>query len=136
MNRRKTVYCKAACAAAALFLLCSCTARLNGSGYGEVIPEYVFTYAENQAEDYPTTLGAYRFAELVEERSDGRIKIMVEAAAALGDEKTILEQLQFGGVDFARVSLSPLSEVPWKNRICPLFPRCSCGIRWRMKRFR
>ena len=23
-------------------------------------PEYVFTYAENQAEDYPTTQGAYR----------------------------------------------------------------------------
>ena len=32
-------------------------------------PEYVFTYAENQAEDYPTTLGAYRSAELVKERT-------------------------------------------------------------------
>lgn len=111
MNRRKKTYCGIACAVVALFLLCSCTAGLNGSGHGEVTPEYVFTYAENQAEDYPTSLGAYRFAELVEERTGGRIKIMVKAAAELGDEKTILEQLQFGGVDFSRVSLSPLSEI-------------------------
>ena len=32
-------------------------------------PEYVFFYAENQTADYPTTLGALRFAELVEERT-------------------------------------------------------------------
>lgn len=73
-------------------------------------PEYVFTYAENQAEDYPTTLGAYRFAELVKERTEGRIEILVNAKGVLGDERTIIEQLQFGGIDFARVSLSPLSE--------------------------
>lgn len=111
VNRRKKACCGIACAIAALFLLCSCSAGLGGSGYREVTPEYVLTYAENQAADYPTSLGAYRFAELVEERSGGRIKIMVKAAAALGDEKTILEQLQFGGVDFARVSLSALSDV-------------------------
>ncbi len=35
----------------------------------ESVPEYVFTYAENQTADYPTTLGALKFAELVEERS-------------------------------------------------------------------
>lgn len=37
----------------------------------EVEPEYVFSYAENQPEDYPTTLGAKYFAELVEERTNG-----------------------------------------------------------------
>ena len=29
--------------------------------------EYVFTYAENHPKDYPTTLGAFEFARLVEE---------------------------------------------------------------------
>ena len=82
----------------------------------KIVPEYVFTYAENQAEDYPTTLGAYRFAELVEERTKGRIQIQVNSNGVLGDEKTVIEQMQFGGVDFARVSLSPLSEfVPKLN---------------------
>lgn len=79
-------------------------------------PEFVFTYAENQAEDYPTTQGAYKFAELVKEKTNGRIEINVQAGGVLGDEKSVIEQMQFGGVDFARVSLSPLSEfVPKLN---------------------
>ena len=36
-------------------------------------PEFVLSYAENQTEDYPTTLGAKKFAELVEEYSGGNI---------------------------------------------------------------
>lgn len=73
-------------------------------------PEFVFSYAENQAEDYPTTLGAYRFAELVEERTQGRIRILVQADGVLGTEKDIIRQMQCGGVDFARVSLSQIAE--------------------------
>jgi tripartite ATP-independent transporter DctP family solute receptor len=75
----------------------------------DVAPEYVFTYAENQTEDYPTTQGAYRFAQLVNERTQGRIQIRVYADAKLGDEYSILEQLRFGGIDFARCSLSMMS---------------------------
>lgn len=75
------------------------------------VPEYVFTYAENQAEDYPTTLGAYRFAELVYERTGGKIEIQVHADAALGEEQSVINQIQFGGIDFTRVSLSSLAEI-------------------------
>lgn len=79
-------------------------------------PEFVFTYAENQAEDYPTTQGAYKFADLVKEKTNGRIQINVQAGGVLGDEKSVCEQLQFGGIDFMRMSLSPLSEfVPKLN---------------------
>lgn len=95
--------------AVCLMCLAGC-ARSAGSESEASAPEYVFTYAENQAEDYPTTQGAYRFAELVKERTDGRIEILVNAGAILGDEKSIVEQLQFGGVDFARVSLSTLTD--------------------------
>ena len=76
----------------------------------EAVPEFVLTYAENQAEDYPTTQGAYKFAELVEQRTGGRVKIRVNAGAVLGDEMTVIEQMQFGGVDFARVSMVTLAE--------------------------
>lgn len=100
-------------AAAVLFLI---AAGIQGwqrrtSAAGGEAPEFVLTYAENQAEDYPTSLGAYRFAQLVKERTGGRIEIQVKAGAQLGDEQSILQQLQFGGVDFARVSVSPLSEI-------------------------
>lgn len=73
-------------------------------------PEYVFFYAENQGEAYPTTLGAYRFAELVEEKTKGRIRILVQAEGTLGAEDEVIDQMRYGGIDFARVSLSQLSE--------------------------
>lgn len=79
--------------------------------------ELVFTYAENQVETYPTTQGAHKFAELVKERTNGRIEIVVKAAGKLGDDKYIVEQLKFGGVDFARVSISLLSDTIPKLRV-------------------
>ena len=58
----------------------------SGQGGQEAnVPEYVFTYAENQAEDYPTAQGAVRFAQLVYERTDGKIEIQVNAGGSLGD---------------------------------------------------
>lgn len=81
------------------------------------IPEFVLTYAENQSEDYPTTLGAYKFAELVEQASGGRIKIVVQPNGILGDEKSVMKQVKFGGVDFARVSLAEIAEVAPKYNV-------------------
>lgn len=80
------------------------------------IPEYILTYAENQPEEYPTTKAAYYFADLVDERSDGRIKIKIHAEGVLGDEAAVFEQLQYGGVDFTRVSIMTAAEyVPQLN---------------------
>ncbi|WP_367568321.1 TRAP transporter substrate-binding protein [Lacrimispora sp.] len=100
----------------AVVFAAACT-RVRKSNEGqEAVPEFVLTYAENQAEDYPTTQGAYKFKELVYERTGGKIEIQVNTSGILGDERTVIEQLQFGGVDFARVSLSPLAEfVPKLN---------------------
>ncbi len=93
-------------AAAACLLLSGCGGHQSVSA-----PEYVFRYAENQAADYPTTLGAEHFAQLVFERTGGRIQIVVYPDAELGSEAAVIEQLRFGGIDFARLSLSPLAEV-------------------------
>ncbi len=100
---------KVACGLVLLLLAAVLAAVLARSQKQKV--EYVLNYAENQAADYPTTLGAYRFAELVEERTDGRIQILVHADAELGTEKETLRQMQYGGIDFARVSLSELAEI-------------------------
>lgn len=74
-----------------------------------VVPDYVFSYAENQEADYPTTLGGQYFAELVEERTEGRIKILVQHSGKRGAESEVIEQLKYGGVDFARISISELT---------------------------
>ena len=95
----------------AALLLCGCAA-----GAPEVTPEYVLTYAENQPEDYPTTLAAQYFAALVKERTGGRIVVDVICDAQMGTQQEVLDQLAFGGIDFTRVSLSSISdELPILN---------------------
>ena len=69
----------------------------------------VLRLGETHVADYPTTKGNYEFARLVEERTGGRIKIEVYHSSQLGQEKAVIEQVQFGAVDFTRVSISPLS---------------------------
>ncbi|WP_419961715.1 TRAP transporter substrate-binding protein [Psychrobacillus sp. BM2] len=73
-------------------------------------PKITLRLADNQPADYPTVIGDQRFAELVSEKSDGRITIEVFPAGQLGDEKSVLEQVQLGAIDFARINASPLAE--------------------------
>lgn len=100
---------------AVTIMLGACILSGQKASHGQV-PEFVLTYAENQPEDYPTTQGAYRFAQLVFERTGGRVEIQVNAGGALGEEQSTVAQMRFGGIDFARVSLTSLSEfVPELN---------------------
>src|SRR5699024_8541171 len=66
--------------------------------------------AENQPDDFPTTIGDKEFARLVEEKTDGRYKIEVYSGGQLGDEKSVIEQIQLGSIDLARVNGTPLTE--------------------------
>lgn len=91
--------------AAAVLLLCACAAPGDTAA-----PEFVLTYAENQPADYPTVLGAMEFARLVEERTGGKVVILVRHSGALGSEAEVLDQMYFGGIDFARVSVSAVSD--------------------------
>lgn len=72
------------------------------------VPTYLLRYAENQPDDYPTTQSARYFAELVAERTGGDVKITVYADGQLGDESAVIRQVQFGGIDLARVSIAQL----------------------------
>ena len=90
--------------------LTACFADYKDKKQNEIVPDYVFTYADNQTVDYPTVKGAIYFAKLVEERTDGRIKIDINSDAVLGDESSVMKQMKFGGIDFARLSLTVLAE--------------------------
>lgn len=69
-----------------------------------------FKLAENQPQGYPTVVASQKFAELVKERTKGRILIEVYAGGQLGDEKAVIEQVQMGAIAFTRVHSSPLAE--------------------------
>lgn len=95
-----------AAAGVAALGLCGC---LRKEETGAQLPELILRYAENQPEDYPTTQAALAFAQLVEQRTGGRVKVVVYSGGELGAEQSVIQQMQFGGIDFARVSLSPLA---------------------------
>lgn len=72
--------------------------------------KYTFRLAEAHPPDYPTTMGDKKFAELVNERSQGRIQIKVFDSGQLGDEKSVVQQIQMGSLEFTRVSTGNLAE--------------------------
>lgn len=99
-----------------LILLAGCgggqeTADVAASGGdGSDGPKYNFRLAESHPADYPTTKGDLKFAELVNERTNGRITIDVFPSAQLGEEKAAIEQVQLGAIEFTRISSGPLAE--------------------------
>lgn len=98
----------------AILLVAAVTASAFAGGAkdeGTATPQktIVLRLAETHPADYPTNKGNLEFARLVEERSGGRIKIEVYPSAQLGEEKAAIEQVQFGAIDFTRVSVSPLA---------------------------
>lgn len=69
-------------ACAALGALTGCTAPEPTAA--EPQPELILRYAENQPADYPTTKAALAFAEMVAQRTDGRVKVVVYSGGELG----------------------------------------------------
>ena len=79
MISRRSVLTLAACTALGA-VGCSKTEEYNG-------PELILRYAENQPKDYPTTQAALAFADLVAERTEGRVKVVVYSGGELGPNR-------------------------------------------------
>lgn len=58
--------------------------------------------------DHPVHLGLVRFAEIVKDRTGGKITVQIFPNGELGDETTTIEQLQSGTLDFAKASAAPI----------------------------
>lgn len=70
--------------------------------------EFDLIEAHTTTEDHPYTLGMVRFAQLVRERSGGRVAITIHHSRQLGDERQVVEGLQLGTVHLAVSSTGPL----------------------------
>ena len=96
-----------------LLFLIICSASFNScikNGEDEFSQKQcVLKLAETHPENFPTTSAANYFARLVNERSHGRITVKVYTNGSLGDELSVVEQVQYGGIDFARVSMSVIT---------------------------
>lgn len=78
----------------------------SGSG-GESV---VLRLANSHNAEHITSQACQMFADLVNEKTDGRITIECHFAGELGDERSTIEQCQFGGLDFTRVSSGASAE--------------------------
>ncbi|MDA3847520.1 MAG: TRAP transporter substrate-binding protein [Vallitaleaceae bacterium] len=70
-----------------------------------------FRLAESHPSDHPTAKADVEFAKRVEEETDGRIKIVVYFDKSLGEEKDVTKEVQFGAIDFSRVSIAPMADI-------------------------
>ena len=86
------------------------TDNKNTQAKPPMAPSLILKLAETHPPDYPTTLGDKKFAELVAERSSGRIRVDVYPSSQLGEEKSAIEQVQLGNLAFTRISSAPLAE--------------------------
>lgn len=108
-----------------------CLSACSTAEYTE--PEFVLTYADNQPSNYPTSLGGERFAELVKERTEGKVIIQVKYAGEYGTEEEVVSQMLFGGIDFARISLAVLAdELPILNVLQLPFLYTDSNHMWRV----
>lgn len=63
------------------------------------------TYPSNSPQDK----GLVKFKELVAERSDGRIEILIHPASAMGDERQTFEMLSQGSVEYGALGTNDIS---------------------------
>lgn len=71
----------------------------------------VFRLSDSHPDGYPTVLGDLRFAELVSELTDDAWTVMVYNNSELGGERSVVDQVQMGTIDLARVSTGALGRV-------------------------
>ncbi len=70
--------------------------------------EFDLVEAHTTTAEHPYTLGIVRFAQLVRERSHGRIAIQIHHSRELGDERQVVEGLQLGTIQLTVTSTGPL----------------------------
>jgi len=67
--------------------------------------------ADSQPQNYPTTQGLFAIDRLLNERTNGEMRVRVYPGGQLGAEKDTLEIAVFGGLDLTRVNLGPITSV-------------------------
>lgn len=74
-----------------------------GSIFGQAEEEKItIRYADVQAENDTETMAARKFAELVAEKSEGRIEVQVFPGGQLGDMRDNMQSVQMGSVEMCR----------------------------------
>jgi tripartite ATP-independent transporter DctP family solute receptor len=60
---------------------------------------------------YPNTVAMDKFAELLEKKSGGKMKLKMYHAGTLGSQPDAIEQVRMGGLEIANFSLGPIGPI-------------------------
>ena len=80
-----------------------------GCGVSGASPPRVLRVSASAAEGEPQTLALRRFAEEIERRTAGELRVAVYPSSALGDEREVIELVVLGAVQAACPANSPLA---------------------------
>ncbi|UQG59282.1 TRAP transporter substrate-binding protein [Marinobacter sp. M3C] len=83
----------------------------TASHAADEINKHTFKIAFVQAKNHPHGLGAKKFAEVVKEKSDGKMKVMIFASGTLGGDTQVISSVQGGIVDMTLVTPGLLSGI-------------------------
>ncbi len=83
----------------AIALLCS---AVSPASAGE--PEYIWKCGHQLAATHPYQLGFEKMAQLLDERTNGRIRMDIFPSSQIGSERDLAEGIQMGTVDMALIS--------------------------------
>ncbi len=70
--------------------------------------------------DYPNGRGLDRFAELVGQRTNNRIRMRTYHSAQLGQQDEAIQQMRLGSIDFANFNLSPFNNLAPSTQVVTL----------------
>lgn len=99
------------CMAGGLLAGCGGEQAASGSGSGSGSQgKIVLKYGELNPESHPMAMSAKKFSEIVSQKSNGRIQIEVYTSGQLGDEKTMIQGVQMGAIDFTRANANGLGD--------------------------
>ncbi|WOH35735.1 TRAP transporter substrate-binding protein DctP [Thalassotalea fonticola] len=78
----------------------------------------VLRLAEGLPENNPVTIAMYKFAELVAQKTQGKVIVKVHASGQLGQQIETIEQTRLGIIDFTRTNAVVLANVSPSVGVC------------------
>ncbi|MCC8191242.1 MAG: TRAP transporter substrate-binding protein [Planctomycetes bacterium] len=80
----------------------------------------VFRSSDNHVEAYPTVQSVMYLSDRLAEATDGRLSIKVYHSDQLGQEKDVVQQVQFGVIDLSRCSFAALNNIVPETQVLSL----------------
>ena len=79
--------------------------------FGAAASAAEYKSADTHSDGYPTVEAVRYMAGLLDQWTNGRIKIKIYAGRQLGEEKDTIEQTIMGAIEFNRVNMAPLNSI-------------------------